>query len=85
MQHCKDCIHYDLCKYNFYKDACVAANDDAFIATDGGILLIFRRRVKMIDEEFEEMRADAHKWMQDTNRKLIENWCKNVSKGENYI
>ena len=25
----------------------------------------------MIDEEFEEMRADAHKWMQDTNRKLI--------------
>lgn len=39
----------------------------------------------MIDEEFEEMRADAHKWMQDTNRKLIENWCKNVSKGGNYI
>ena len=21
----------------------------------------------MIDEEFEEMRADVHKWMQDTN------------------
>lgn len=39
MQHCKDCIHYDLCKYNFYlKDECVAANDDAFISTDSGIL-----------------------------------------------
>lgn len=29
----------------------------------------------MIDEEFEEMRAEAHKWMQDKNRKAIENWC----------
>ena len=30
----------------------------------------------MIDEEFEEMRAELRKYMQDTNRKLIENWCK---------
>ena len=30
----------------------------------------------MTDEEFEKVRADAHKWMQDKNRKLIENWCK---------
>lgn len=30
----------------------------------------------MIDEAFEEMRTDAHKWMNDKNRKLIENWCK---------
>ena len=37
-----------------------------------------RGETKMIDEEFEEMRADAHKWMQDKNRKLIENWCKEV-------
>ena len=42
MQHCKDCIHYDLCKYNFYKDECVAANDDAFISTDGGVCRYFK-------------------------------------------
>ena len=30
----------------------------------------------MIDEEFEEMRSDAHRWMCETNKALIENWCK---------
>ena len=30
----------------------------------------------MTDEEFEEMRAEVRKYMQDKNRKLIENWCK---------
>lgn len=35
MKHCKDCIHYDLCKYNFYKDGCAAAKDaDVFISID---------------------------------------------------
>ena len=29
----------------------------------------------MIDEAFEEMRAEVRKYIQDTNRKLIENWC----------
>lgn len=29
----------------------------------------------MFDEEFEEMRYDVHKWMNDRNRKLIEKWC----------
>ena len=30
----------------------------------------------MIDEEFEEMRAYAYKLMKDSNRKLVEDWCK---------
>ena len=30
----------------------------------------------MIDEEFEEMRSDAHRWMCETDKALIENWCK---------
>ena len=30
----------------------------------------------MFDKEFEEMRAEVHNFMQDKNKTLIENWCK---------